>query len=78
LTKADLSSMNGKHTIFGKVEEGFDILRKINDSFTDKNNRPEMNIRILHTFILDDPFDDLPNMEVPIESPQIIRNSERL
>lgn len=70
--------MNGKHTIFGKVEEGFDILRKINDSFTDKNNRPEMNIRILHTFILDDPFDDLPNMEVPIESPQIIRNSERL
>jgi len=40
LTKADLSSLNGKHTIFGKVEEGLDILRKINDTFTDKNNRP--------------------------------------
>lgn len=37
-----------------------------------------MNIRILHTFILDDPFEDLPNMNIPVESPQIVRNSDRL
>jgi peptidyl-prolyl cis-trans isomerase-like 4 len=56
LTKADLSSLNGKHTVFGKVVEGFDVLRKINDSYVDAQHRPQMNVRIMHTFILDDPF----------------------
>ena len=78
LTKADLSSMNGKHTVFGKVEEGFEILRKINDSFCDNSNRPQMNIRILHTFVLEDPFDDLPEMEIPSESPVMVRDPNRL
>lgn len=59
LTKSNLSSLAGKHTIFGKVEEGLDILRRINDTYVDNNNRPQMNIRILHTFILHDPFPDL-------------------
>ena len=30
LTKADLTCLKGKHTIFGKVEEGLKVLKKIN------------------------------------------------
>jgi cyclophilin family peptidyl-prolyl cis-trans isomerase len=56
LTKANLTSLNAKHTVFGRVMEGFEVLRKINDTYVDSKNRPQMNIRILHTFIIEDPF----------------------
>lgn len=59
LTKENLTSLNCKHTVFGKVEEGLNILKKINDSYVDEKGRPYMNVRILHTHVLDDPFDDL-------------------
>ncbi len=36
-----------------------------------------MNIRILHTFVIDDPFDDLDNMVVP-RSPSPPKETERL
>lgn len=36
-----------------------------------------MNIRILHTFVLDDPFEDPPNFKEP-ESPKIERDPQRL
>ncbi len=69
LTNKELFSLNGKHTIFGKVVEGFDVLNKINNCYTDENNRPYQNIRIKHTLIIDDPFDDLPGMKIPNENP---------
>ena len=68
LTNKELFSLNGKHTIFGKVVEGFDVLNKINNCYTDENNRPYQNIRIKHTLIIDDPFDDLPGMIIPNEN----------
>ena len=68
LTNKELFSLNGKHTIFGKVVEGFDVLNKINNCYTDENNRPYQNIRIKHTLIIDDPFDDLPGMNIPNEN----------
>lgn len=65
LTKANLTSLNGKHTIFGRIEEGAEVLKKINENNVDATGRPQMNIRILHTFILDDPFDDPEGLEEP-------------
>lgn len=69
LTNKHLLSLNNKHTIFGKVEEGLDVLMKINNSYCDNDNRPYQNIRIRHTVILDDPFDDLDGMIIPAKSP---------
>ncbi len=37
-----------------------------------------MNIRIMHTHVLDDPFDDLPGMEILPESPEMARDPDRL
>ncbi|KAM9953660.1 hypothetical protein ACTFIR_008747 [Dictyostelium discoideum] len=73
--KSDLNELNDKHTIFGRVVEGIEVLNKINSTFSDSNNRPLQNIRILHTIILDDPFPD-PNglsEHIPNRSPKFIK-----
>lgn len=65
----DLDYLDGKAAIFGKVVEGFDALEKINDAFCDERGRPLVDIRIKHTVILDDPYDDPPGLIEPSESP---------
>ena len=72
LTSNNLISLNKKHTIFGILTKGFDVLDKINDAYVDDNNRPFRNIRIIHTIVFKDPFDDLEGMEklIPKKSPE--------
>ncbi|KAJ6015800.1 hypothetical protein N7540_010391 [Penicillium herquei] len=65
----NLDYLDGKAAIFGKVVEGFDVLEKINDSFIDDRGRPLKDIRIRHTVVLDDPFDDPAELVEPPESP---------
>ena len=56
----NIEQLDGKAAIFGEVVEGFDALEKMNTSFIDSSGRPLQDIRILHTVVLDDPFDDPP------------------
>ncbi|KAJ5121142.1 uncharacterized protein N7515_009103 [Penicillium bovifimosum] len=65
----NLDYLDGKAAVFGKVVEGFDVLEKINEAFIDDKGRPLKDIRIRHTTVLDDPFDDPPNLVEPPESP---------
>ncbi|RAQ49870.1 peptidylprolyl isomerase [Aspergillus flavus] len=65
----NLDYLDGKAVIFGKVVEGFDVLEKVNEAFIDDRGRPLKDIRIRHTVILDDPFDDPPGLVAPAESP---------
>ena len=65
----NLDYLDGKAAIFGKVVEGFDVLEKINGSFVDDRGRPLKDIRIRHTVVLDDPFDDPAGLVEPPESP---------
>ncbi|KAF9886405.1 Peptidyl-prolyl cis-trans isomerase cyp6 [Aspergillus nanangensis] len=65
----NLDHLDGKAVIFGKVVEGFDVLEKVNESFIDDRGRPLKDIRIRHTVVLDDPFDDPPGLVEPAESP---------
>lgn len=65
----DIDYLDGKAAIFGRVVEGFDTLEKITDAFTDSKGRPLKDIRIRHTVILDDPYDDPPDLTVPDTSP---------
>ncbi|XP_029903522.1 peptidyl-prolyl cis-trans isomerase-like 4 [Myripristis murdjan] len=66
----NLDYLDGVHTVFGEVTEGMDVLAKINETFVDKDFVPFQDIRINHTVILDDPFDDPPNLPVPDRSPE--------
>lgn len=65
----NLDYLDGRAAIFGKVVEGFDVLEKINDSFIDDHGRPLKDIRIRHTVVLDDPFDDPAGLVEPPASP---------
>ncbi|CAN0891527.1 Peptidyl-prolyl cis-trans isomerase CYP59 [Linum grandiflorum] len=67
----DLDYLDGKHTVFGEVAEGLETLAKINEAYVDENKRPYKNIRIKHTHILEDPFDDPPQLAefIPDASP---------
>ena len=76
LTNVNLIYQNEKHTIFGKIEEGLEIIEKLNKVYTDKENRPYQNIRIMHTVVLDDPFPDPEGLIVPSKSPEIIKDRE--
>ncbi|XP_051264435.1 peptidyl-prolyl cis-trans isomerase-like 4 [Dicentrarchus labrax] len=69
-TGENLDYLDGVHTVFGEVTEGMDILAKINETFVDKDFVPFQDIRINHTVILDDPFDDPPDLPVPDRSPE--------
>lgn len=65
----NLDYLDGKATVFGLVVEGFDTLEKINEAFIDVEGRPLKDIRIRHTSILDDPYDDPPGLREPSQSP---------
>lgn len=65
----NLDLLDGKAAIFGEVVEGFDALEGINSAFIDDNGRPLKDIRILHTAVLDDPFEDPSGLQEPPSSP---------
>ncbi|KAL5350143.1 Peptidyl-prolyl cis-trans isomerase-like 4 [Pseudogymnoascus australis] len=65
----ELDYLDGKAAIFGKVVEGFDALEKINEAICDEKGRPMVDIRIKHTVVLDDPYDDPPGLIEPPGSP---------
>ncbi|XP_059661833.1 peptidyl-prolyl cis-trans isomerase CYP59 [Cornus florida] len=68
----DLDYLDGKHTVFGEVAEGLDTLNRINEAYVDEKGRPYKNIRIKHTYVLDDPFDDPSQLAelIPDASPE--------
>ncbi|XP_032877727.1 peptidyl-prolyl cis-trans isomerase-like 4 isoform X2 [Amblyraja radiata] len=66
----NLDYLNGVHTVFGEVTEGMDVLMKINEAFVDKDFSPYQDIRITHTVILEDPFDDPKDLQIPDRSPE--------
>ena len=46
------------HTVIGEVVEGKEILETINGLYCDEEFRPFQDVRITHTYILDDPYPD--------------------
>lgn len=46
-------------------------MQEINNTLVDEDKRPFKNIRILHTLIIDDPFPDPSNLEIPDKSPEL-------
>ena len=70
LTLGDnLDSLDDQHTVFGHVVEGMEVLHKLNAEICDHDHRPFRDIRITHTVILDDPFDDPPEILDLIRQP---------
>ncbi|KAJ9105337.1 Peptidyl-prolyl cis-trans isomerase cyp6 [Naganishia friedmannii] len=71
ITLADnIEYLDGKHSVFGHVVEGFDVLDKLNDAYVDQDGRPLKDVRIRHIEILEDPYEDPKNL---VEPPSPIR-----
>lgn len=65
----DLTSLDGVHCVIGQAVEGLDVLRKLNEAICDNTHRPYQDIRITHTVILEDPFDNPRGFREPSRSP---------
>ncbi|CAJ0593133.1 unnamed protein product [Cylicocyclus nassatus] len=64
-----LDYLDDKHTIFGQVTEGIETLEKLNEQLCDEDHRPYKDVRIAHTIVLDDPFEDPKRIRYPSRSP---------
>jgi peptidyl-prolyl cis-trans isomerase-like 4 len=70
LRNSDMDHLEKFHTIFGEVAEGLDVLEAINNLYCDEEFRPYQDVRIKHTYILDDPFPDPNKLIIPPSSPE--------
>jgi cyclophilin family peptidyl-prolyl cis-trans isomerase len=58
ITLGSCKDFDGKHSIFGEVMDGIDILEKINSTFVNEKHEPYQPVKILHTLIVYDPFSE--------------------
>ncbi|XP_047083907.1 peptidyl-prolyl cis-trans isomerase CYP59-like [Lolium rigidum] len=77
--RPNVEYLDGQHTVFGTVTEGFHTLTKINEAYVDPDGRPFKDIRIKHTYILDPPhLTDLSPENSPVGKPKDEVAEERL
>ena len=72
----DMEHLKKEYTIFGEIAEGTDVLITLNELYCDEDGRPYQDVRIQHTYVLDDPFPNPPNLRVPDASPERERPEE--
>uniref|UniRef100_A0A0D9XAV9 Peptidyl-prolyl cis-trans isomerase n=1 Tax=Leersia perrieri TaxID=77586 RepID=A0A0D9XAV9_9ORYZ len=53
ITLAPCQSLDGKHTIFGRVCKGMEIVKRLGSVQTDKSDRPIHEVKILRTVVKD-------------------------
>lgn len=66
---SDQTSLDGVHCVIGQVVEGLEVLRNLNEAICDNGHRPYQDIRITHTVILEDPFENPRGFREPSRSP---------
>ena len=62
--------LDGQYTVFGEITEGLDVVDRIQQMETDKNDRPLKDVRILHVKIISDPFAPKPAPKKMVKGPQ--------
>ncbi|XP_012267370.2 peptidyl-prolyl cis-trans isomerase sig-7 [Athalia rosae] len=67
---SELQSLDGQHCVFGEITEGLEVILKLNEAICDGDFRPYQDIRISHTVILEDPYDDPKGLVIPDRSPE--------
>ena len=60
--RAGIDYLDETHTVFGEVVEGLEVLELFNAAVVDGDGRPYQDVRIKHTYVLDDPFPDPPGL----------------
>lgn len=71
----ELNYLDGEHCVFGEVVEGLNVLHNLNEIICDEKGRPFQDVRITHTIILSDPYEDPEGL---LEPPSPAHTAERL
>lgn len=58
ITYRPAAHLDRKHTIFGKVVGGLDVLQKLEDVPVDESKRPKEDVQILEAVVFVDPFEE--------------------
>lgn len=66
----DLEHLEKTHTVLGEVAEGEEVLQILNNLYCDEDSRPYQDVRIQHTYVLDDPYPDPAQLDIPPSSPE--------
>ena len=59
ITFRSCQHLDNKHTVFGRVVGGLDVLKLIESSETDDNDRPKEDIMIVSTDVFTNPFEEI-------------------
>lgn len=70
----DLTYLDGKHTPVGFVAEGINVLDRLSEAYVDEHSKPYRPIRVRHTIVLHDPFEDPKGMPDACPSPEPIQD----
>jgi len=52
VTLAPCAHLDGKHTVFGRVSNGMEVIKRIGNIQTDRNDRPAQDVTILNCSVL--------------------------
>jgi len=66
----DIEYLDSEHCVFGEVVDWEEMVEKFNGVITDREHRPYQDVRITHTVILHDPYDDPSGLEIREDSPE--------
>ncbi len=69
--------LDGEYTVFGEVTAGLDVVDKIQQMATDKNDRPLTDVRILKATVTKNPFAVKPKTEVVTSQKTVHRSGKR-
>jgi peptidyl-prolyl cis-trans isomerase-like 4 len=81
LTDRKLEYLDDVYTIFGQIEEGIEIIDKLNEIYTSDSGVPHQDVKIIRTTILLDPYSKETHLIahlIPIRSPSPTRDKHRV
>jgi peptidyl-prolyl cis-trans isomerase-like 2 len=77
ITYRKVPHLDRKHTIFGRVADGMDVLQAIEDTPTDDKDRPVDEVKMLEVKILVDPFEEFLKKQHESEEVEKAREERR-